>query len=60
LTVEGRLTDALLDLVGAQQAYAESLVQLRYASGTLIDVAGMQAPARDAFFRPPTQVAGLR
>jgi outer membrane protein len=58
LTVEGRLTEALLDLVAAQQAYAEGLVQLRYASGTLIDVAGMQAPARDAFFRPPTQVAG--
>ena len=58
LTVEGRLTEALLDLVGAQQAYAEGLVQLRYASGTLIDVSGMQAPVRDAFFRPPTQVAG--
>ncbi len=58
LTVEGRLTEALLDLVGAQQAYAEGLVQLRYASGTLIDVTGLQAPARDAFFRPPAQVAG--
>ncbi len=59
LTVEGRLTEALLDLVGAQQAYAVGLVQLRYASGTLIDGAGMQAPTRDAFFRP-TQVAGPR
>jgi outer membrane protein TolC len=58
LTVEGRLTEALLDLVGAQQAYAVGLAQLRYASGTLIDVAEMRAPARDAFFRPPTQVAG--
>jgi outer membrane protein TolC len=59
LTVEGRLTEALLDLVGAQQAYAEGLVQLRYASGTLIDAAGLQVPARDTFFRPPAQVAGL-
>lgn len=52
LTVENRLTDALLDLVAAQQAYAVGLVQLRYASGTLIDVTETAAPARDAFFRP--------
>jgi len=50
--VENRLTDALLDLVAAQQAYAVGLVQLRYASGTLIDVTETAAPARDAFFRP--------
>lgn len=52
LTVEGRLTEALLDLVSAQQAYAVGLVQLRYASGTLIDVADTRAPGRDTFFRP--------
>ena len=43
---------AQLELVSAQQAYAVGLVQLRYASGTLIDVAETRAPARDTFFRP--------
>ena len=36
LTVESRLTDALLDRVSAQLAYAVALVQFRFASGTLI------------------------
>lgn len=52
LTVEGRLTEALLDLVSAQQAYAAGLVQLRYATGTLIDVGDIRVPSRDTFFRP--------
>jgi outer membrane protein TolC len=58
LTVEGRLTEALLGLVSAQQAYAAGIVQVRYASGTLIDAAETRAPTRDVFFRPPAQVAG--
>ena len=60
LTVEGRLIDALTDLVGAQQAYAVGLVQLRHATGTLIDAADAPAPAREVFFRPLGEAAGRR
>jgi outer membrane protein len=52
LTVEGRLNDALQELVSAQQAYAVGVVQLRYASGTLVDPANPGVPERDVFFRP--------
>ncbi|MBP7779224.1 MAG: TolC family protein [Acidobacteria bacterium] len=58
LTVEGRLTEALLDLVAAQQAYALGVVQLRYASGTLVDGAVLTPPAREVFFRPLSPAGG--
>ncbi|MCC7243109.1 MAG: TolC family protein [Acidobacteria bacterium] len=57
LTVEGRLTEALLDLVGAQQAYAVGVVQLRHATGTLVDVTNTAAPAREVFYRPLSEAA---
>ncbi|MEZ5416678.1 MAG: TolC family protein [Vicinamibacterales bacterium] len=60
LTVEGRPTEALLDLVDAQQAYAIGLAQLRHASGTLIDATAPAPPARDVFFRPPADAPGLQ
>jgi outer membrane protein len=59
LTVEGRLNDALQELVGAQQAYAVGVVQLRYASGTLIDAVDLRPPAPDVFFRPLAGAGGL-
>jgi outer membrane protein len=54
LTVEGRLTEALLDLVDAQQAYAIALAQFRYASGTLT-ASGSSGPSveREVFLNPP-------
>ena len=56
LTVEGRLTQALLDFVGAQQAYAVSLVQLRYASGMLVDPdKAAHSFEREVFFQPLPQ-----
>jgi outer membrane protein TolC len=57
LTVEGRLNDALRELVAAEQAYAAGIVQLRFASGTLVDASDPRAPERDVFFRP---LAGAR
>jgi len=53
LTVESRLTDALLALVYAQESYAIKLVQYRFASGTLIapDKA-VQSVDRELFFSP--------
>lgn len=57
LTIEGRLTQALLDFVSAQHAYAVSLVQLRYAGGLLIEAdQATHSFERDVFFRPPPQV----
>lgn len=54
LTVEDRLTSALLDLVAAQEAYAIALAQLRHATGTLVDARRPVAPVdRDVFFTPP-------
>ena len=59
LTIEGRLTEALLDFVSAQQAYALSLVQLRYAAGLLVEPdQATHSFERDAFFRPPPQAYG--
>ena len=58
LTVEGRLNDALQELVGAQQAYAVGVVQLRYASGTLVDAVDLRPPAPDVFFRPLAGTGG--
>ena len=56
LTIEGRLTEALLDFVSAQQAYAVSLVQLRHAGGLLVDPdQATHSFERDLFFRPPPQ-----
>jgi outer membrane protein TolC len=56
LTIEGRLTQALLDLVSAQQAYAVSLVQLRHAGGMLVEPGGAtHSFERDVFFRPMPQ-----
>ena len=56
LTIEGRLTEALLDFVSAQQAYAVSLVQLRYAGGLLVEPdQATHTFERDVFFRPPPQ-----
>ena len=57
LTIEGRLTEALLDFVSAQQWYAQSLVQLRYAAGLLVEPGQTtQSFERDVFFQPPPQV----
>jgi len=57
LTIEGRLTEALLDFVSAQQSYAQSLVQLRYAAGLLVEPGQTtQSFERDVFFQPPPQV----
>lgn len=36
LTVEDRLTSALVGLVGAQEAYASALARFRHATGTLV------------------------
>ncbi len=58
LTVEGRLTEALLALVDAQQAYALGVVQLRYASGTLVGGPDVRPPPRDVFFMPLTPPGG--
>jgi outer membrane protein TolC len=56
LTIEGRLTEALLDFVSAQQAYAVSLVQLRHAGGLLVEPdQPTHSFERDVFFRPPPQ-----
>jgi len=54
LTVEGRMTDALLDLVDAQRSYAIALVQYRFASGTLVAPdRTVQSMERELFFTPP-------
>ena len=54
LTVEGRMTSALVDLVAAQEAYAIALVQLRHATGTLVPADGpVTSIDRDVFFSPP-------
>ncbi len=55
LTVESRLTEALLDWVNVQQAYAIALVQFRFASGTLIapDRAVQTVEREDLFSLPP-------
>ena len=56
LTIEGRLTEALLDFVSAQQAYAVSLVRLRYEGGLLVEPdQATHSFERDMFFRPPPQ-----
>ena len=57
LTVDGRLTEALLDLVRAQQAYAASVVQARWATGTLVSPDRVaQAPDRVVFYQPPRDI----
>ena len=56
LTIEGRLTQALLDFVSAQQAYAVSLVQMRYAGGMLVEPdQATHSFERDVFFQPLPQ-----
>ncbi len=58
LTVETRLTDALLDQVNARLAYALALVNFRFASGTLVDPAGTaQSLERELFYSLPPGVA---
>ncbi len=55
LTVEGRMTSALVDLVAAQEAYAIALVQLRHATGTLVPAdRPVTSIDRDVFFSPPS------
>jgi len=54
LTVEGRLTSALVDLVAAQEAYAIALVRFRHATGTLVPAdAAVHSIERDVFFTTP-------
>lgn len=54
LTVEGRLTSALVDLVSAQEAYAVALARFRHATGTLVAAEGPVQPIdREVFFSPP-------
>lgn len=56
LTVESRLTDALLGLVYAQGSYAIALVQYRFASGTLIAPdRAVHSVERELFFSPPNK-----
>ena len=52
LTVEGRLIDALLERVGAEQAYAVGVARLRYATGTLVEPGASLPPGRAIFFQP--------
>ena len=55
LTIEARLTAAQLDLVNAQLDYALAIVQLRYASGTMLGPDPLNpALERQAFFEPPS------
>jgi outer membrane protein TolC len=59
LTVESRLTDALLELVNAQQSYAVALVQYRFANGTLIAPdRAVQSVERGIFFNPLEERTG--
>ena len=54
LTVEDRLTSALVDLSVAQEAFAIALAQLRHATGTLVDAGRPMASIdRDIFFTAP-------
>jgi len=54
ITMESRLTDAQLTLVGAQHDYAVALVRLRFATGTLLGADPMHpAVDRDVFFHAP-------
>ena len=54
LTVESRLTSALVDLVGAQEAYAVALARFRHATGTLVPAEGPVQPIdREVFFSLP-------
>ncbi len=56
LTIESRLTSALLDLVTAQQAYAVALTEFRFATGTLVAPdRDVQSVDRDLFFTVPFQ-----
>ena len=54
LTMESRLTEAQLTLVGAQHDYAVALVRLRFASGTLLGSDPLHPVVdRDVFFHAP-------
>ena len=56
LQVESRLTDAMLALVDAQQAFAKALVQYRFAGGTLIAPdKTVQSVDRECFFALPRE-----
>lgn len=55
LTAEDRLNSAMADFVAAQEAYAVALVQLRHATGTLVDASRPVAPVdRTVFFTQPS------
>jgi outer membrane protein len=57
LTIEDRLTLALESEVSAQLAYALSLVQLRFATGTLIEPnQTVQTVNRDIFYHFPSEL----
>ena len=54
LTVESRLTSALVDLVTTQETYAVALARFRHATGTLVAAEGpVQSIDREVFFSPP-------